>query len=80
MFLIYFFIRYTLFNSTTRVGELPMRTRFTNLVWSSVGYESVMNDHYTLQLPLVEEFRDLFLSTYQVCNTKSTCYIVNSSC
>ena len=56
----------TLFNSTKRIGNLPERTRFTDLVWNIVGYESAMNDHYMMQLPLVEEFRHFFLSTYDV--------------
>ncbi len=54
----------TLFNSTRRIGDLPSRTRFADLAWGIVGYESAMNDHYMMQLPLLEEFRTFFLSTY----------------
>ena len=56
----------TLFNSTRRIGTLPEKTRFTDLAWSIVGYESPMNDHYMMHLPLVNEFRTFFLSTYDV--------------
>ena len=59
----------TLFNSSTRIGDLPQKTVFTDLVWSMVGYESPMNDHYMMSLPLVEEFRTFFLSTYGLANS-----------
>jgi hypothetical protein len=63
-----------LFNSSTRIRKLHKRTRYKNLVWGILGYNSHIMDHYAPNLPLVKEFRNFFLSSYRVSeNHKLNC-------
>ena len=55
-----------LFNSTTRLGHLKKRTKFTNLVWNIQGYNSYLMDHFAESVPLIEEFRTFFLKSYRI--------------
>jgi glycoprotein 2-beta-D-xylosyltransferase len=55
-----------LFNSITRLSYLPPRTLFPQLAWGMLGYNSPMMRHYSLELPLVEEFRSFFLSSFRI--------------
>ena len=54
------------FNSTRRLSALPQRTLFRELVWCIGSHDNPMSDFMDPELPLVEEFRDLVLSTYQI--------------
>ena len=55
-----------LFNSTMRVGHLPPKTVFTNIAWGMLGYNSPLLEFFNPSLPLVEEFREFFLSSYRI--------------
>lgn len=55
-----------LFNSTVRLSGLAERTRFKQLVWGILGYNSLMRTYISPSPPLLEEFRDFFLSAYDV--------------
>ena len=60
----------TLFKSVTRLGQLKRRTRFRNLVFGIMGYDSPIfrgvTDTSIRTLPLSDEFRDFFLSSYNI--------------
>ena len=56
----------TLFNSSTRVSSLNTRTRFNYAVWGIMGYDSGMLSHGDDTLFLLEEFRNFFLSSYNI--------------
>ena len=56
----------TLFNSSTRVSSLKMRTRFDDAVWGIMGYVSGMLSLENDELFLIEEFRKFFLSSYDI--------------
>ena len=60
-----------LFNSTTRLSALGSKTRFTDMVWSIIGYDSPLADHLQMSIPLVEEFREFFLSSYKIDDTRT---------
>lgn len=67
-----------LFNSTQRLGDLPKRTQFKNLVWGMLGYNSHIMDHYAPSLPLIAEFSKFFLSSYGINAThKLNCDNIN---
>ena len=67
-----------LFNSSTRISALNTRTKFTNIVWSILGYNSPMMDHYAPTLPLVEDFRNFFLSSFRIADShKLNCDRIN---
>ena len=58
----------TVFNSMTRVSQLKPRTRFTNLAFGILGYSSPLyvSKGYTQNLPVIDEFREFFLSSYNL--------------
>lgn len=58
----------TVFNSMTRVSQLPRKTRFTNLVFNILSYHSPLyvSQKVSTKLPLSEEFREFFLSSYDI--------------
>jgi len=58
----------SLFNSTTLLSSLPLRTNFTDLVWGIMGYNSPMTIYPVPNKtpPLYEEFRSFFLSSYGI--------------
>lgn len=56
----------TLFSSATRASALPRRTKFTNLVWGIIGYSSTMLRFNEDHLPLVEDFRQFFLTRHGI--------------
>jgi len=55
-----------LFNSTFRLSALPMKTLFQRMVWNILGYNSPMKIHLSPYPPLFEEFRNFFLSRFDV--------------
>lgn len=55
-----------LFNSTIRLAGLAKRTQFKQLVWGILGYNSLMRTYVSPTPPLLEEFRDFFLSAYDI--------------
>jgi len=56
-----------LFNSVTRVGELKKRTQFQTLIMGWWGYSSpLFVKQSATQLPLIEDFRSFFLSSYDI--------------
>ncbi|KAK2163636.1 hypothetical protein LSH36_76g06021 [Paralvinella palmiformis] len=55
-----------LFNTTRRISVLPKRTLFSNMVWNILGYNSPMLDHYGPGMPLIEEFRNFFLMSFDI--------------
>ena len=56
----------TLFNSSTRVSSLKMRTHFDDAVWGIMGYVSGMLSLDNDELVLIEEFRKFFLSSHDI--------------
>lgn len=56
----------TLFRRTIRAGHLTQPVVFSNLVWSIMGYNSPLNQHATPHIPYLEEFRQFFLSRFNV--------------
>ena len=67
-----------LFNSTQRLTMLPKRTLFTNMVWNILGYNSPMLDHYGPGMPLMEEFREFFLTSFNTSiSSKLNCAELN---
>ena len=56
----------TLFSSAIRLGSLPKVTEFASLVWNIIGYKSLFTRFELLDLPLVEEFRDYFLTRHHL--------------
>ena len=64
-----------LFRRTTRLSDLPSDrpTSFGQLVWGWLGYNSLMTVYQSLPTPpLVEEFRDFFLSAYGLSSAPAT--------
>lgn len=59
-----------LFNSTRRLSALDARTHFKDMVWSLIGYSSPFTDHLEMTVPLIEEFRQFFLTSYRIVDTK----------
>ena len=59
----------TLFNSSVRISSLPRRTLFTNAVWGMLGYNSPILVHDLEEIPLIEEFREFFLSSYHMADS-----------
>ncbi len=55
-----------LFNSTHRMSFFRKRTLFTDIVWGIQGYSSPMLEHTQPHIPLTEEFRTFFLSSFNV--------------
>lgn len=72
----------TLFNSVERAGRIATRTTFKQLVLGYMGYNSPlfvgMSDASLKILPLSEEFREFFLTSYDVpYNKKLECSKLN---
>ena len=59
-----------LFNSTQRFSTLSWRTQYTDLVWSMLGYNSLFTDHLGASVPLLGDFRDFFLNSWRIQDTK----------
>ena len=60
-----------LFSSAVRLSSLPSRTRFRSLVWSTLGYESLLHQHNTEKAPpLMKEFRQFFLKSFKIQDTR----------
>ena len=55
-----------LFGKVKRISDFPQPVLFKNMVWSIVGYESPLDDHFLGEVPYVEEFREFFLTRYKV--------------
>ena len=56
-----------LFNSVSRLSSLGTRTRFRQLVWNIVGYESPMMIYMHSPIPpLFAEFRQHMMSSYNI--------------
>ena len=55
-----------LFHASQRLSELKQRTLFSEMVWSTLGYDSLMLNHYLETLPLVDEFHKFFLSSFNI--------------
>ncbi|XP_061170047.1 uncharacterized protein LOC133179274 [Saccostrea echinata] len=60
----------TLFGHVTRAGHMTEITTYKDLVWSITGYNSLLNQHALPHVPYLEEFREFFLSRYNVKDTK----------
>ena len=56
----------TLFGNITRVGQLNRPVLYTNFVWNILGYYSPLNEHNVPNIPLVENFRQFFLSRHNI--------------
>ena len=67
-----------MFNSSRRINKQSTRTKYTQLVWGILGYNSPIMDHYAPNIPLIEEFRTFFLSSYRIAdNRKLDCDKIN---
>ena len=59
-----------IFNSTLRIGQLPKRTLFKTFIAGMIGYHSLIftNAAHLKEdpVPILEEFRDFFLSSYDL--------------
>jgi glycoprotein 2-beta-D-xylosyltransferase len=60
-----------LFNSTVRLSALPPRTLFKHLIWGILGYNSLMTSYLLGYPPLYEEFREFFLSSFNVSTSRT---------
>lgn len=60
-----------LFNSSRRISGQSMRTKYSQIVWNTLGYNSLMMDHYAPNIPLIEEFRTFFLSSFRIAETRT---------
>lgn len=56
----------TLFGKFFRAGRLKEPTVFENFVWGLLGYFSPLNEHERMQVPYLSEFREFFLSRYNI--------------
>lgn len=55
-----------LFGKFIRVGQLPKPTVFQSLIWGLLGYFSPLNEHDRSDVPYLEEFREFFLSRFNL--------------
>lgn len=55
-----------LFNSTRRLPQLKSRTRFKQMVWNIIGYNSLLLIHYIDSVPLIDDFHTDFLSRFKM--------------
>ncbi|XP_052780696.1 uncharacterized protein LOC128217538 [Mya arenaria] len=55
-----------LFGGIIRAGEITDAVTFPRMVWSTIGYDSMLNSHHLHQVPFLEEFRSFFLSRHSV--------------
>lgn len=55
-----------LFGRVMRIGDVRGPTLFTNMIWGIVGYDSPLDEHYLPEVAYLEEFRNFFLSKYNI--------------
>jgi len=55
-----------IFNSSRKLSALGRRTYFSQLVWGIIGYNSPLASLFSDAPPFIEEFRNVFLSRYNV--------------
>lgn len=55
-----------LFKSFIRAGDLKEPTKFNNMLWNIMGYDSPLNQHSLPAVPYVDEFRQFFLSRHGI--------------
>ncbi|XP_052782042.1 uncharacterized protein LOC128218417 [Mya arenaria] len=55
-----------LFGGMIRAGEITEAVTFPSMVWSTIGYDSMLNSHRLHQVPFLEEFRSFFLLRHSV--------------
>ncbi|KAL4237441.1 hypothetical protein ACF0H5_002158 [Mactra antiquata] len=56
----------TIFGKVVRIGEIREPVKFSNMIWGIVGYDSLIEDHFSQEVPYLEDFRTLFLSSFGV--------------
>ena len=61
----------TLFSKTIRAGHLEGPTLFEDMVWSIMGYNSPLHQHYRPFTPYLEQFREFFLTRHGVSSVKT---------
>ena len=54
------------FPKVLRLSQLKTATKFQGMAWSILGYESPMNKHDTYHIPFIPEFRNFFLSQFNI--------------
>ena len=55
-----------LFGNVTRAGRISEPVLYENMIWGILGYYSPLNEHKTPAVPLVEQFRQFFLSRHGI--------------
>ncbi|WAR25273.1 XYLT-like protein [Mya arenaria] len=55
-----------LFGGMIRAGEITEAVTIQRMVWSTIGYDSMLNSHHLHQVPFLEEFRSFFLSRHSL--------------
>ncbi|XP_078326214.1 uncharacterized protein LOC111124162 [Crassostrea virginica] len=60
----------TLFGNVSRAGHMTDAVMFDDLIWSINGYNSLLNQHSLPHVPYLEEFREFFLSRYNIPDDK----------
>ena len=60
----------TLFGNVTRAGRLSETVLYPNMVWNILGYYSPLNEHKAPSIPIVEQFRQFFLSRHDIYREK----------
>ena len=55
-----------LFGNVTRAGRVNEPVLYENMIWNMLGYYSPLNEHKTPAIPLVEQFRQFFLSRHGI--------------
>jgi len=58
------------FNSSRKLSALNRRTYFGRLVWGNIGYNSPLTSVSSTRPPFIEEFRNVFLSRFNVTQTR----------
>lgn len=61
----------TLFGNIWRAGQIEQPVLYRNMVWNILGYYSPLNEHNAPVIPLVENFRQFFLSRHDIHEEKS---------
>lgn len=60
----------TLFSGILRAGDIKYEQVFPKMIWSIIGYNSMLNDHQRQSVPRLDEFRLFFLDRHGVQTTK----------
>ena len=60
----------TLFGNVTRAGKLNKTVLYPNMIWNILGYYSPLSEHKTPAIPLVEQFRQFFLTRHGIIQEK----------